>query len=108
MKTIEHLLPIRADQALGTSIDVFHKNPEHQRRLLSNPANLPHKAKIKVGDETLDLLATAAYDSEGEYIGPMISWSVITQNVKVFGPLRNSFYLKFSSRGIVCVQCADG
>ncbi|MDJ0933046.1 PAS domain-containing protein [Breoghania sp.] len=34
---------------LGINIDVFHKNPSHQRRLLTDPANLPHRAEIKVG-----------------------------------------------------------
>ncbi|WP_417383827.1 methyl-accepting chemotaxis protein [Gimesia sp.] len=83
LKEIEHLLPKPVDQLIGQSIDIFHKNPEMQRRLLADPSNLPHRAKIKVGDETLDLLATAITDKEGKYIGPMISWSVITEQVKM-------------------------
>ncbi|MCA9019845.1 MAG: PAS domain S-box protein, partial [Planctomycetaceae bacterium] len=83
LKEIEHLLPKPVDQLVGQSIDIFHKNPEMQRRLLADPSNLPHRAKIKVGDETLDLLATAISDKEGKYIGPMISWSVITEQVKM-------------------------
>lgn len=44
LKTLEHLLPdgVTADNIVGQSIDVFHKAPEHQRRLLSDPSNLPH------------------------------------------------------------------
>src|SRR5262249_47539042 len=34
LKQIEHLLPIKADQILGQSIDIFHKRPEHQRSML--------------------------------------------------------------------------
>ena len=82
LKTLEHVLPVRADQMLGQCIDIFHKNPAHQRQLLANPANLPHKAHINVGDEVLDLLVTALYDAQGRYKGPMLTWSVITDQVK--------------------------
>lgn len=83
LKAIEHLLPKPVDQLVGQSIDIFHKNPEMQRRLLSDPSNMPHRAKIKLGDETLDLLATAITDRDGNYIGPMVSWSLITDQVKL-------------------------
>ncbi len=83
LKEIEHLLPKPVDQLLGQSIDIFHKSPEMQRRLLADPSNLPHRAKIKVGPETLDLLATAIMDKDNNYIGPMISWSLITDQIKL-------------------------
>lgn len=83
LKAIEHLLPKPVEQLMGQSIDIFHKNPEMQRRLLADPSNMPHRAKIKVGDETLDLLATAITDKGNNYIGPMISWSVISDQVKL-------------------------
>ena len=83
LKAIEHLLPKPVDQLVGQSIDIFHKDPEMQRRLLTDPSNLPHRAKIKVGEETLDLLATAIMDKDNNYIGPMISWSVVTAQVQL-------------------------
>ncbi len=83
LKEIEHLLPKPVDQLIGQSIDIFHKNPEMQRRMLADPSNLPHRAKIMVGEETLDLLATAILDKDNNYIGPMISWSVISDQVKL-------------------------
>ncbi|WP_417378927.1 methyl-accepting chemotaxis protein [Gimesia sp.] len=83
LKELEHLLPKPVDQLIGSSIDIFHKNPEMQRRMLADPSNLPHRAKIKVGDETLDLLATAITDREGNYIGPMVSWSVVSEQVRM-------------------------
>jgi methyl-accepting chemotaxis protein len=78
LRTIEHLLPVKADDILGTCIDRFHKAPEHQRKILSNPANLPYKSKIKVGEEILSLDVSAIKDKSGYYIGPMVSWQVIT------------------------------
>ncbi|WP_299616556.1 methyl-accepting chemotaxis protein [Pelagibius sp.] len=82
LKQLEHVLDIKADQLVGTCIDVFHKNAAHQRSLLSNPKNLPHQANIEIGGEILDLLVTAVYDSDGTYIFPMVTWSVITEKVK--------------------------
>jgi methyl-accepting chemotaxis protein len=82
LKTIERLLPIPVDRIVGSSYDVFHKNPAHQRKLLADPKNLPHKAQITLGDEILDLNASAIYDQNGNFKGPMIFWSVITEQVR--------------------------
>ncbi len=83
LKSLEHLLPVKAEDLLGTCIDIFHKDPSHQRKLLGDPANLPHAAKIKLGDETLRLDVSAVLDKDGGYIGPMVSWSVITSQVAI-------------------------
>ena len=83
LRPLEHLLPVRADQLMGQCIDILHKNPEHQRRILRDPRNLPHSAKIKLGDETLDLRISAITDQSGDYLGPMLTWSVITKQVQL-------------------------
>ncbi len=78
LRSLEHLLPIKADDLMGTCIDVFHKDPSHQRRILSDPANLPYHSKIKLGDEVLDLRVSAIEDKWGNYVGPMLTWNIIT------------------------------
>jgi methyl-accepting chemotaxis protein len=83
LKSIERLLPVRADKVLGSCIDIFHKNPAHQRRLLADPGNLPHKALISLGDQKLDLNVNAINDKDGNYTGAMIVWSVATENVRL-------------------------
>jgi methyl-accepting chemotaxis protein len=82
LRSLQHLLPCPVDEIIGKSIDIFHKNPERQRAIVSDPGNLPHRAEIKLGDEVLDLSATALKDAEGRYIGPMVTWEVITQQVR--------------------------
>ncbi len=82
LETLQAYLPIPVDKMIGASIDAFHKNPSHQRRLLADPKNLPHRAQIKVGPETLSLLVTAIRDSAGNYVGPMLTWEVVTAAVK--------------------------
>ena len=82
LETIEHLLPVKASEVVGQSIDVFHRKPEMQRRIIADPSNLPHNAHIKVADETLDLLVSPMFGAGGEYLGPMVTWEVITQRLK--------------------------
>ncbi|MGD8809783.1 MAG: HAMP domain-containing protein, partial [Gammaproteobacteria bacterium] len=93
LKTLEHILPVKVDQMIGQSIDIFHKHPEHQRNMLRDPSNLPHKANITVGDQTLSLNVTAIRDKAGNYVGPMLGWSVITEQLalseKVLNVVKN-------------------
>ncbi len=83
LKGIQHALSVPAEEIVGACIDIFHKNPAHQRALLTDPANLPYKAKIALGGEWLDLLVTALYDAKGDYVGPMLTWSVVTAQVEM-------------------------
>ena len=82
LKSLEHLLPIKADQILGQCIDIFHKDPQHQRNLLSDVTNLPHRTNIEVGPETLDLLVSPVYDGD-KYLGAMVTWEVITAKLQM-------------------------
>ncbi len=78
---LQKLLPVPVDKIVGQSVDIFHKKPAHQRQLLSDSSNLPHRAEIQLGDETLDLLASPVFDAEKRWIGTMVTWSVITERL---------------------------
>jgi diguanylate cyclase (GGDEF)-like protein len=88
VRSIEHLLPLSAENLLGTSIDVFHRHPEHQRRILADAANLPYNARIQLGPEVLDLKISAVKDDEGSYIGPMLTWALVTKEVEAESRIR--------------------
>ena len=79
LKKLQQHISVNVDDLIGKSIDVFHKNPALQRKVLSDPKNLPHKAIIQVGPEIFDLVVTAVYDPDGNYDGPMVSWDVVTE-----------------------------
>lgn len=79
LKSIEHILPIKVDDVVGSSYDIFHKNPSHQRRLLGDPKNLPHAAEFPLADEVLSLNVSGIYDLDGNFAGPMVSWEIITE-----------------------------
>jgi methyl-accepting chemotaxis protein len=81
-KKLEHLLPCRADQVMGICIDVFHKDPAHQRAILKDPNRLPYQSNIRLGDEILDLLVSPIFDDAGNYVAPMVTWSIVTDRIK--------------------------
>jgi methyl-accepting chemotaxis protein len=83
LQSLQKLLPVPADRVIGQNIDIFHKNPAHQRQVLADPRNLPRRAKIQLGGETLDLLASAVHDEKGELLGTMVTWEVITERERV-------------------------
>ena len=81
LRKLEPYLPITAEQLVGSSIDIFLKQPADQRRLLADPRNLPHRTQIALGPETLSLLVSAINDASGRYIGPMLTWEVVTERL---------------------------
>lgn len=62
---------------IGTNIDIFHKNPSHQRRMLEG-LNSVHRATIKVGSWTFDLVATPLKDVRGRRAGTAVEWADAT------------------------------
>lgn len=82
-KKLEKALPVSADRVQGSSFDIFHRNPAMQRKMVADDRNLPHRAVISLGEEKLDLLISPARDANGEYLGPMVTWEVITDKLKM-------------------------
>ncbi len=64
---------------IGSCIDIFHQDPQHQRRLLSDPRNLPHSADVQVGPLTFNIHVTAQIDGEKNYVGTVMEWQDVTQ-----------------------------
>ena len=70
-----------ASQLIGGSLDLFHKNPAHQRRVLDTLRE-PYKACIQVGGCTFDLMATPVFDPESRArLGTMVEWSDAAQRL---------------------------
>ncbi len=84
LKSIEHNLPVKADDMIGVCIDVFHKDPPLQRRLIGNPRDyLPHKADIVIGGEDVTLEAVGIWDQEDNYLGAMATWTVTSEQKRL-------------------------
>lgn len=64
---------------IGTCIDRFHKAPAHQRKLLSDPRNLPYTTDITVGSAKIQLHVTPNLDGKGRPAGFALEWCDVTQ-----------------------------
>lgn len=83
LKALEKHLPVPADAIVGSSVDVFHKNPSHQRELLKDSSKLPHKGRFILGGEHVGLEVSAINNKKGDYVGAMLTWNFITKQVEL-------------------------
>ena len=67
------------DAIVGTCIDVFHRNPAHQRRILADRSAMPLKTEITVGDLKVALHVSGNFNDAGDYIGNTLEWSDVTE-----------------------------
>lgn len=82
-------LPVAPDEVIGSSLDIFHQNPAHQRGILVDKEKMPFHAQFQIADEWVDLNANMINDQDGNFDGAYIDWSLITdqkqneENVKL-------------------------
>ena len=67
------------NEILGTCIDMFHKNPAHQRQMLSDPSRLPFTTDISIGELKISLYVSAVFDAEKNYVGNVLEWDDVTE-----------------------------
>jgi PAS domain S-box-containing protein len=58
---------------IGSNIDIFHKNPAHQRKMLAT-LDKPHSAMIRVGPRVFDLLVSPLIENR-KRIGFAVEWA---------------------------------
>jgi methyl-accepting chemotaxis protein len=71
-----------ARNLIGQNIDIFHKNPAHQRNLLA-ALTTTHRAQIGVGSLTFGLSANPILDQKGQRIGTVVEWFDRTAEVAI-------------------------
>ena len=62
---------------VGANMDVFHKDPAHQRRML-DALTATHESHITVGSQKLYLIATPVIDAHGKRAGTVVEWRNVT------------------------------
>ncbi len=67
---------------IGRSIDVFHKNPAHQRSMLASLSST-HRTQITVGSLTFGLVASPIISDSGERLGTVVEWIDRTAEVGI-------------------------
>ncbi len=71
-----------ADNLLGANIDQFHKNPAHQRGLLSKLSGT-FRTELCIGGRYLNVVINPVRSEAGERIGVVVEWLDRTHEVKI-------------------------
>lgn len=75
---LKEVLPhFDAENILGQNIDVFHKNPAHQRGLLSRLEGT-YQAEMEVGKRIFEVIANPVVNDEGMRLGTVVEWKDLT------------------------------
>ncbi|MDX1975549.1 MAG: methyl-accepting chemotaxis protein [Rickettsiales bacterium] len=73
-KDIQKDLPqFKIEGIIGKNIDIFHKNPAHQRGMLAK-LSTTFKTSIVVGGRNFNLIANPIFGKGGERLGSMVEW----------------------------------
>ncbi|MCA9206821.1 MAG: methyl-accepting chemotaxis protein [Planctomycetales bacterium] len=81
LRNVQEFLPVKVEQIVGQSMDVFHKNPQHQRSIIADPRNFPHEGQVQIGPETYKLKANRISDDRGNLVGTLVSWECVTEKL---------------------------
>lgn len=82
--SLQQHLPMPADQLLGKSIHVMHRDPARIDKILGAKEHagrhqLPHKSTFELGPVKLDQEIEPMLNERGEYIGVVLLWGISTQ-----------------------------
>jgi len=83
LHSLEGSLPVPVANVLGVNVDRLFKTPAPLTKLLANPKALPQRSKVTLGHDTVELVLSALYDEDGAYLGPLVTWEIITEREKV-------------------------
>ena len=89
-RTIESALPCSVDTMVGQCIDIFHKNPAHQRNILSSKANLPARAHFEAAGRMIEFEAHPIDDSMGNWAAIMVTWNDVTERQELARDFENN------------------
>ncbi|MGD2119134.1 MAG: methyl-accepting chemotaxis protein [Chromatiales bacterium] len=80
---IRELIPsFDASKLIGSNIDIFHKDPSYQRKLLDGLKET-FEADLKVGPRCLKIIANPVFDETGYRVGTAVEWRDRTEELKV-------------------------
>lgn len=80
---IRSVLPhFSVDKIVGSNMDIFHKNPAHQMKLLENLTST-YTSNIVVGKRHFRLVANPIFSKDGPRLGSVVEWQDRTLEVGV-------------------------
>lgn len=76
-----------AARLVGASIDVFHRNPAHQRRMLEELSSA-YRTELQIGGRTMQVTANPMVGEDGRRLGTVVEWLDRTQEVATEAQVR--------------------
>ncbi len=73
-----HFGSFDACDLVGKSMDIFHRNPAHQRAM-ADPSRMPMTASFMIGDVYLELNLAAVRGPDGTFRGAVLEWKDVTR-----------------------------
>jgi methyl-accepting chemotaxis protein len=83
LQLVERSLPVPASRVLGSSMDIFHRDPSGPRASASRLDGTPHRSSIQLGDQSVELVETAIAGPDGTPLGAMTLWNLVTDQVNM-------------------------
>ncbi len=75
---IREVLPqFSTHDLIGKNIDIFHKNPYHQRSILDNLRE-SREAEFDLGGERIKFIASPVNSAQGDRVGVVVEWQLQT------------------------------
>ncbi|WP_250656858.1 methyl-accepting chemotaxis protein [Alkalimarinus coralli] len=71
-----------AEKLMGANVDIFHKNPTHQRQMMAALTD-PYETTIKIGGRTFTLVTTPVFGDNGNRLGTVVEWEDRTNEVAI-------------------------
>ncbi|MCP3665396.1 MAG: PAS domain-containing protein [Gammaproteobacteria bacterium] len=78
----EDLPEFRTNNLMDSCIDQFHKQPEHQRRMIE-ALDSSYRSEFAVGGRTFRIVANPVTNEEGRRLGTAVEWTDRTEEVAV-------------------------
>lgn len=88
---------------VGKNIDIFHKNPAHQREMLAKLSS-PYSTSIRVGGMVFNLRAYPLFNEQKERNGYVVEWtdsSIMDNHSKVVAIKKSQAVIEFNLDGTI-------
>lgn len=89
MARIEDSLPCKANEIKGKDIDIFHKDPAHQRAIIRSESAFPMTASFVASGLHIQFTASAIKNQGGEWTHVLVTWEDVTEKKALEESFRN-------------------
>jgi methyl-accepting chemotaxis protein len=80
---LSHVMPGGVTDPVGRHLNIFQAERGEIGSIVTKPESLPWRGQVQVGDERMEVRIAAVRDSRGRYLGPMLTWMLITAQVRL-------------------------